>query len=160
MAKFDARTAVEALEFDFEAYGGSKGPINEPSTGRVNEFFANMKSLMKEASALQATAKDLQVEETDDLDDEQLAAKMEGIGEAEGQAIGFQSKSIEYLALLCGAQYEDIRDGDGNIIETRIVGGAPSVEDLNCLPFRVLQAFTQWLMGEIRPKKAVPAGRR
>lgn len=149
MAKFDARTAVEALEYDFEAYGGRKGMINEPSTGRVNDFFADMKSLMKEVSAMQATAKDLQIEE---IDEEHLAEKMDQISEAEGQAADFQSKSVEYLAILCGAA----RDEETGKVE----GGAPSVDDLNCLPFRVLQAFTQWLMGEIRPKKERPAGRR
>lgn len=163
MAKFDAGKAVERLEYDFTEYGGGVGIVKEPSTGAVNAFFRNMKAMMKEVGTLQKTVQGLRVEELgdeEDVDAEQLAEQMSKMDEAEAGATKYQSKTIEYLAELCGAEREEIRDDDDNVIRVDIVGGSPSMEDLSRLPYRVLQAFSTWLIGEISPKKKGPGGKR
>lgn len=137
MAKFDAGLSVESLDYDFTAFGGKEGTIQEPSTAKVNTFFNRMKELMREVSAMQSKFQDL---EDDDLDGEALADKIGQVEEATAGAEEYQSKSIQYLAELCG--------------------NSPSVEELEMLPYRVLTAFTQWLVGEIRPKKDTPVGKR
>lgn len=147
MAKFVPSDHVERLEYDFTEYGGGEGVIKEPSTGKVNGFFADMKAMMKQVKELQAVAKDLDIE---DMSDEQMIEKMSQVEEAEAKGSEFQQQTIENIAVLCGAE----RQEDGSI-----VGGAPSVEDLQKLPYRVLQAFSQWLMGEIRPKATTPGSR-
>jgi len=45
MAKFDASTAVEALEWDFTAYGGGSGTIPEPSEDVIEAFFKGVSGL-------------------------------------------------------------------------------------------------------------------
>lgn len=153
MAKFDAGTAVERLEYDFTTYGGSEGFISEPSTGRVNDFMASMRGMMKNIKSLQSSAK--KFENVEEMDDEALADSLGDIDEASDAASEFQNRSIEFLAILCGA--ERIVHEDGSVT---IEGGEPSYDDLQRLPHRVLQAFTQWLMQEIRPKKEAPATKR
>lgn len=147
MAKFVPSDHVERLEYDFTEYGGPEGVIMEPTTGRVNGFFSDMKAMMNQVKDLQAVAKDFDIEE---MSDEQMIEKMSQVDEAEAKASVFQKQTIENLAVLCGAE----RQEDGSV-----VGGAPSVDDLNLLPYRVLQAFSQWLMGEIRPKATTPGSR-
>lgn len=149
MAKFDA-SLVEMLEFDFTQWGGGSGVIDEPSTGDVNRFFKQMRSMMKDVKALQTGADDINVE---DLSDEQVSSMMEEMEDKEAGASEAQQKSMEFIAELCGAE----RDDEGNIVPN---SGAPSMEDLSVLPFRVLQIFTRWLMDELKPKRVAPAGKR
>lgn len=148
MAKFIAGEAVENLDYDFTDFGGSEGTIPEPSTKAVNRFFKHMKAIVKDAKALQASTKDVNVE---GMDDEQLIDALSDLDESEEAASEFQRRTVGALAVLCGAE-EDV---DGNI-----TGGHPSFEDLDRLPYRVLQAFSQWLMEQIRPKREAPAGPR
>jgi hypothetical protein len=158
MAKFKAAEAVESLEFDFTGVGnGASGVIKEPSTALVNGFFKNMKDMMKDIQSLQAAAKGVDFEESDvEMTDEELADRMAKMDEAEAGADHLQKKSMENLAILCGAEWTDNPDeNDGGHYE----GGSPTLEDLQSLPFRHLNAFTQWLIGEIRPKKDRPAGK-
>lgn len=154
MAKFDAGAAVEPLEFDFTAYGGGSGVISEPSTGRVNNYFADMKEMFREVNRLQQDFKDLDVET--EMDDDALIDRMAKVDEASAGASAFQARTIENLAVLCGAE----RVSDGNGDGYTVVGGSPSVEDLNRLPYRVLQAFSTWLMEEIKPKRTTPGTKR
>lgn len=149
MAKFNAGQAVERLEYDFTDFGGSTGVVAEPTTGQVNAFFKAMKDTMKEAKALQAAGlTDLNIEE---MDEQQLAETLGKVDEASEGAEALQRRSVENLSILCGAQ----RDEDGNI-----TGGSPTFAELDALPFRVLQAFSTWLVDEIRPKGKGPAGKR
>lgn len=144
MAKFVPSQHVDRLEYDFTDYGGTEGVIPEPSTGKVNTFFTSMKAMMKEVGELQKLAQGLDIEEEMDLTDEETIAKMTQVEEATEGASKFQLLTIENLAILCGAERDE---------ETGVVtGGSPSVEEFQKLPYRVLQAFSQWLMGEIRPK--------
>jgi len=152
MAKFKAAEAVESLEFDFETVGnGAKGVIPEPSTGLVNGFMKNMKDLVREASNLSRQAKGLQELDEDALEGDLLEKHMAQIDEFSAEADKFQDKSVEYLAILCGAEWNEEAE--------HYEGGSPSLEDLRSLPYRHLQAFSMWLMGEIRPKKEQPAGK-
>lgn len=153
MGKFDAATAVEALEYDFTAYGGSKGQIQEPSTGAVNAFFNNMKAMFKEVKGLQALA-NVDVEELDEGQMGDLVGKMEDVGDISSK---FQEHSTGALAELCGATWVPDEDAEDPKEQGHYEGGSPTHEDLKKLPFRVNQAFTQWLMAEIRPKKTTPA---
>lgn len=157
MAKFDAGLAVEALEYDFTAYDGTEGEIREPSTGQVNRFFKDMKSMMKEVRALTQTAKDLEGVNVEELSDEALAEAMTKVDEAEEGAAVFQERTIECIAMLCGAEREEDPRNEGEYV---VLGGSPDIEELRRLPYRVLQAFSTWLVGEIRPKRDQPAGPR
>lgn len=152
MAKFNAGQAVEKLEYDFTDYGGSEGTIVEPSTKQVNHFFKSMKAMLKEVNRLQAATKDIDVE---NMDDEAMAEHMSKIDEATEGADTYQTIMVENIAVLCGA--ERVEDEDGSYT---IKGGAPSFEELDRLPYRVLQAFSKWLMGEIQPKKTTPGTKR
>jgi hypothetical protein len=162
MAKFKAAEAVETLEYDFEGFGnGAKGVIQEPTTGLVNGFFKNMKAMMRDVQSLQNAAKGLSDIDTDkEMTDEELAEQMEKIDEAEAGSDLLQQRSVENLAILCGAEWVPDDPDDPDTTEGHYVGGSPTLEDLQSLPFRHLNAFTQWLIGEIRPKKDRPAGKR
>lgn len=157
MAKFVPSEHVESLEFDFTEYGGRSGPITEPTTKTVNQFFKNMKNLMKEVKSLQRNLKDLNIEE---MDEEALAEHVGKVDESTANTEDFQRKTVEYLAELCGGvrEAQEVTDGDDNVIRVNsvVVGGSPSVDDLSALPYRVLQAFSQWLMEQIKPKGTTP----
>jgi hypothetical protein len=156
MAKFVPSDHVEALEFDFTEYGGREGRITEPTTGSVNKFFKNMKNMVKEVNALQREVGiDADTDEIKEMTDEEVAAQVAAMDESEAKIGKFQVRTIENIAELCGAVREV--DEDGN---ERVVGGSPSVDDLTLLPYRVLQAFSTWLMGEIKPKKTTPGSKR
>lgn len=157
MAKFNAATAVDTLDWDFTAFDGGEGVIAEPSTGDVNRFFKNMKKMVKDVKAMQRSIKGLEEFSADDeeLTDEQLAEQMGKVEEAEAGAEIFQQRTIECLAELCGAKWE-LCSEPGEEERDRLVGGSPSMEQLQTLPYRHLQAFSEWLMGEIRPKKTTP----
>lgn len=141
MAKFDAGTAVEALEWDFSAYGGDKGVIPEPSTAQVNGFFKATKNLVKEVRRLsrdqEAPKPDLDPDKLTDEDLDMLTDQIEATGKI---AEEYQAKTRELLAELCSDQ--------------------PTADQLAVLPQRVLAAFSTWLIGELRPKREAPATSR
>ena len=152
MGKFDAATVVEDLEYDFTKYGGGKGVIPEPSTGAVNHFFQGMKNTLKEVRNLSKGVDEVDLE---DLSEEELSEQLSKIDQADEGASKYQTATIEYLAELCGGQREYVENPDNPDADKieRVVGGTPSVEDLQTLPYRVLQAFSEWLVGEITPKR-------
>lgn len=88
MGKFNAATAVEALEYDFSAYGGGEGIIPEPTTGQVDDFFKVLKSLYSTINP-------------DSADAEAIEA-LKNMNEAEAAGIGDQLKDA--LAALCSGQ--------------------------------------------------------
>lgn len=151
MAKFDAGKAVEVMEWDFTQYGGGKGTIPEPSTGAIDGFFNRSKVIMKEIRATQKGI-DTTGNSGDELDD--LAGDIGDLEETGGTRELFGEQMSEAVAVLCGATVNP-EDPDGPLI-----GGSPSVEDIKTLPFRVLQAFIQWIMEEIRPKTTTTGTRR
>lgn len=157
MGKFDAATAVEDLEYDFTKYGAGSGTIVEPSSGQVNGFFRGLRDIISEIRGLQTLAGDLD----EDTSPEELAEKMGQVEEASEGASRLQQRTMELIAEMCGATWQEVPDPDpGDLAEgdkpptiKALVGGEPSFDQLEKLPFRVLQAFNQWLMGEIAPKK-------
>lgn len=154
MAKFDAGLAVEALEYDFSAYGGRKGTIPEPSTVKVNQFFDDMREFLKEARALAGNQDEDDGPELEELSEEEVAGALDDMDEKIASAAGYQAKTVEAVAVLCGAErlsnpkWEEDNDEPEYVVE----GGAPSLDDLNTLPYRVLAAFNKWLIQEITPK--------
>lgn len=127
MAKFDAATAVEDLEYDFTKYGGGAGVIPEPSTGAVNQFFAQMRILLNEAKGLMPNA-----EQNEEMSPEEMAETLEGMDDTMAKAAEFQGRSAAAISALCS--------------------GEPSTEDLEKLPLRVSREFTKWLVRQINPK--------
>lgn len=162
MAKFDAGTAVETLDYDFTAFGGGRGTVPEPSTKKVNQYFNEIKAVAKDVKALQAQAKS--VENIEEFSDEAAMEVLDSVDmdELQEQATDFQARMVEALAVLCGGEWVDNEpDAEGKSGGKRHVeGGSPSLEDLEGLPYRVLQAFNQWLMEQIRPKRTTPATKR
>lgn len=144
MARFNAATAVETLDYDFTAFGGGEGVIPEPSTGAVNRFFKDMKKLIKEVKKLQKAMEDVNLENEDEV------AELPDLDEDDSTS-EFQEQTLVLIAELCGAK----RDDDGELIKE---SGTPSFNDLEKLPYRVLQEFSKWLMESIRPKKTTPGG--
>lgn len=51
MAKFDAATAVDPMDFDLSKYGGPIGIIPEPTNGQIEAFFTTMQSAMVKIGA-------------------------------------------------------------------------------------------------------------
>lgn len=159
MAKFDAGTIVERLEFDFSDFGGPTGVIQEPTTRRVNAFFKSTKDTIREVQDLRKSAEfdSVNIEE---MSEAEVAEALGKVDEASEGATRMQERTVENLAILCGADVV-YRDSEGNVIRgdevpadaTRTIeGGSPTFETLDNLPFRVLQAFTTWLIDQIRPK--------
>lgn len=153
MAKFDAGLAVETLEYDFTKFGGGAGEIPEPSTKTVSAFFEEMRSNLREAQKARASVESLQVD-LEEMDDKEVAGALEHMDETMAQASGYQTKTIEAVAILCGAERlpnpEWTEDGDEP--EYVVSGGSPTKDDLDLLPYRVLAEFNKWLIGEIAPK--------
>jgi hypothetical protein len=162
MAKFDAGSAVETLDYDFTAYGGGEGVIPEPSTKKVNQYFNEIKAIAKDVKSLQAQAKS--VENIEEFSDEDAMEALDSVDmdALQDQATDFQMRMVEALVVLCGGEWVDNEpDSEGKSDGLKHVeGGSPSLEDLENLPYRVLQAFNQWLMEQIRPKRTTPAIKR
>ena len=129
MAKFDAGVAVEALEYDFTAYGGKEGRIPEPTTRLVNDFFDEMRGLLQEAQRAKSAAEGVQLEE---MSEEEMAGALDKVDEGMAATTNFQERTVKAIAILC----QD----------------SPSADELMALPYRVLSQFNQWLIGEIAPK--------
>lgn len=139
MARFDAATAVEELEWDFTKYGGKTGVIPEPQTKQVNDFFKSMKAMVREVKQISKNTPALSLD-ADNLSEEDMEALSDQI-DASGQiAEEYQQRTRELLAELCS--------------------NSPNAEDLAVLPQRVLAAFSTWLVGELRPKQQAPATKR
>ena len=148
MGQFNAGKVIDRLTYDFSDFDGGKGTIPEPSTGRVNDFFNGIKDLVAEIRGIATkVGADKAIE---DMSEEDMAIAMENVDEATAKATDFNTRSLRLLALLCGATEDE--DGD-------ITGGSPTYAELEALPYRVQQAFSAWLIQEIRPKKATPGSR-
>lgn len=158
MAKFDAGTAVEKLEYDFSAFGGGIGDIQEPTTGQVSYFFKEMKKMIKEVRALTKGAGEA---DDSEMSDEEMAEHIAKMDENAKGAEQYQEQSVELIAELCGAKWVDKPNVDQpsegpEVIHQVLEGGAPSLAELQALPHRHLQAFSTWLIAEISPKKGTP----
>ena len=79
MAGFDASTAVEPMEYDFTAYGGSKGIVPEPSTKEMQVFQRDFAKVMRKGQALEIS--DEEAMKLTDKQFDKLQADAQGIGE-------------------------------------------------------------------------------
>ncbi len=158
MSKFVAGTAVERLEYDFSDFDGGTGYIPEPTRAQVKSYFRGAKALMKEVSSLRDVAN---VENADDLSDEQVAELMDKVDEAEEKSDEYHLRMIGLVAELCGAEKVEVTAEESpEPVRTEYKGGSPTYDELERLPFRVFQAFSQWLILEIQPKKTTPDMKR
>lgn len=127
MAKFDAGSAVEVMEYDFTKYDGGQGEIPEPSRGQVELFFERIAELKKFTNK---AMRDGETIAEDDESGEELEKFIEEL--SEGELKKYQAELSVWAADVCSQE--------------------PSVEDINKLPYRVFGAFMAYLAGELGPK--------
>jgi len=129
MAKFDAGTAVDPLEYDFTKYvAGAAGTTPEPSQDQVKEFQHAQMETAKRVKELLGL--DLDVS---DLEGAQATLTRVDMSKLDPQALDQMSEDLKTkLAKLCSDE--------------------PSKEVLDAVPFRVLQAYMGWLSGQLNPK--------
>lgn len=130
MAKFNAGTAVESMEYDFTDYGGGSGVIPEPTDDILDAFYAQVAEVMGQ---VQETIGGLQNLDTTDPEAVQAA-----LTQVEGSSIMSQVSSA----------LTDVIAG--------LTQGRPSAEEIGRLPFRVKQAFMGWLVTQFSPEAATP----
>ncbi len=129
MAKFNAKDAVEPLEFDLAPYADAKGAVPEPTDDQVAEFYANLGKTMENA-----------------LGDERVA----GVDLTDPAQVG---------KLFAKLTAEDHRAMYGELLNVHaaVCGGRPSSDDLAALPFRLRQAFYGAVQEWLRPEASRPA---
>lgn len=123
MAKFNAATAVDAMEYDFTAYDGGQGIIPEPSKQTLDAFLDSMR---KAGSKVKKMTKDLDTEGLSATDLLEIPMEVE-----------------EEVSLLEESLYESL---------VGVTSGVIPIEDFKRLPYRVLMAFMIWLMKELSPE--------
>lgn len=144
MTKFNAAEVVEALEFDFTAFNGPQGVIPEPSTKAINQFFKTVKGVMKDTRQMRALLEDAGGD-LDKVDADKASAVMLAAMEDDSLTDTMQVIMVDAVAQLCGNSQNEEGAWDDK--------GTPTRQQIFDLPFRVQQAFTQWLVSEISPKK-------
>lgn len=130
MAGFNAAEVVEALDFDFTAFNGPRGTVPEPSSKQVKRFFNTIRDLSIE---IRRASKD--------FDEDAI------IEDAEAASIA--------LSALDGASEEYNDKMHASIVA--VCSNVFSQEDFARMPYRVQNAFTSWLVEQIRPEGATPA---
>lgn len=136
MAKFDAGNAVEAMEYDFTAFGGSKGVVPEPESKQVDQFFRIARDLAREAKASQKEKGLDKIEEMTDAEAAEVLASVE----VDDQSEEYENRLSEAVGALCT--------------------NSPPAAEIKRLPFRVRAAFMSWLIGQLRPEAPRPATKR
>jgi hypothetical protein len=129
MAKFDAGTVVEALEWTFEPFVHASGVIREPNDEQIAQYLKDVKAIGEEVRAKIPNAPAGNdpaslMEALEDLDLDSVSAltgKMAGI-----------------IAALCS--------------------GEPSRETILALPPRRRTMFYGWLQAEVMSPEAAPGG--
>lgn len=148
MTKFVAGEVLEPMEWDFTDFvPGATGVVPEPTTGRLNGYRSMIKRLAHDVRELrgQSGFEDLDPES---MDEDEALETLDSMDEQMAISEGFQQRTIEAVAYLCGADWTEPDDGS----EPELVGGSPDLDTLQKLPYRVLQAFSRWVMGELTPK--------
>lgn len=121
MPKFDASSIGGELEYDFSKWGGSKGVIPEPPRFAVSRMLKRVDELFESLGLRKKEDKGVETPED-------VINTMEKVSEEEvfeKMAAGL----VEILAEVCD--------------------GSPSKEDLEKLPYRPMQGFFGYLMGEL-----------
>lgn len=137
MSKFNAATAVEALDYDFTKYvPGKEGTIPEPTTKQVEDFFDAIRLLAKEARRLKNGAA-----EKINIDEMSMDEQVDALADLPK---GDDAEAARLRQILTDAI-------------VNLVGGEISAEDYEALPYRVQNAFGQWLAEVVRPEAAPTA---
>ena len=121
MAKNDTFQSSDygRLRYDFKAWSGPAGPIDDPSDKAIETYFDAMRVIAKKYGDEDT--------DTDDMTTEQLTQYLET--EERLRLTEAQDEMAEAVATLC-------KD-------------TPSKADLLALPFRIRQAFMRWLQRKI-----------
>jgi hypothetical protein len=128
MAGFDSGTAVEAMDFNFEAHGGPKGVIPDPSQKKMRKFQRAAGEIQREFKLLMKANED---------DDKNPTLSAEELNALADKADALSDKLDDVIAEMCS--------------------GIPSAEEVHKLPHRVKMAFTEWLMEQFRPEASTAA---
>lgn len=125
---FSITDAVDALTYDFRPYCDAHGVVPEPSPLQIRRFQRVMNETQQQIIAMSRTINNL-----DDLENqiEVMGAVLDMVHET-------------------GADSDEGSEIERNLMEgmAAVCSGTPSVEDLNSLPYRGLQAFAGWLVGK------------
>lgn len=124
MAKFNAGTAVEAIEFDFTAFGGRAGSIPEPSTDQVENFMAAITGLFAQYKGI------IDVAQGKEPTADEIAAMVEDFGDITSR---------------------DVQQAIADAIE-QFSSGEPTAAEVMALPHRIQSAFLGFLLGEVNPE--------
>lgn len=129
MAKFDASTAVDPLEYDFKPYADVKGTVPEPTDDMVAKFYGDLGKQLEHA-----------------LGEERL----EGIDVTDPVDVGqlFQSLDTDDHVKM----YEQLL-----ALHADVCGGQPDREAIAALPFRLRRAWYGMVQGWLRPEASRPA---
>jgi hypothetical protein len=131
MGKFQAQTAVEALEYDLRPYVDKSGIIPEPTTQQLADYFEKSRTIAKDVMALKSrvdAAKGSDDPDIDELSEEEIneiVTDLESINVVE-----MQEQMVQLIADLCSQE--------------------PSTEDILGLPFRVRTEFVKWVGQQFR----------
>lgn len=159
MAKFDAAVEVDALEFDFTAFGGPKGTIPEPTTDTINLYYARSKEALSNFKGVRELMGTNKLEDMTEEQVQEALVKLEDIDPAElGDKMNKMSR--QNVAILCGGKMNLPPEGAPEGTDPVFTGGSPTYEELELLPPRVFAAFQAWLVGELAPKKGARATKR
>lgn len=121
---FDAGTAPDPMDWDFTSWGGGKGTIPEPSEKAITTYYKDLRKAVSEFQGVQEAGS------KDNLSQKEIDELMKAMEDIDIAKINGEVKKA--VAKLCQNQ--------------------PSITELNRLPYRVLNAFVQWLQGELSPE--------
>lgn len=141
MGTFNAATAVEELDYDFEKYDAGKGVIPEPTTGQLSAYFNEIREIANRARELQAASK-------------RISNK-----DADGEDTVTDEEAQEIIAAMDNFSLETFQQEMAGAV-ARLCSDSPSMDQLSKLPYRVLQAFIKWISGEFRPEGGAATTRR
>lgn len=151
MAKFNAATAVEALEFDFTKFDGPSGTIPEPSSGQVKKFYKELQKIQEEVQ--------LRISEADASAAPPLVVDGKIVAPTEEDEIEAGKNALESFVSLSEDEADEWNDrGLQAVVD--VCSEAFTKDDLDRLPYRVGRAFMKWLSDQLRPEEQTPASRR
>lgn len=122
--KFEAKDAVEPLEYDLKPYSDEKGTVPEPTSDQVAAFYADLSKQLEHA-----------------LGEERL----------EGYDL---NDPVEVSRLFMSLDADDNRRMYDALLDVHVAvcSGHPSREALEALPFRLRRAWFGAVQGWLRPE--------
>ena len=128
MTKFNAKDAVEPLDYDFTPYSDAKGTVAEPSDEQVATFYGALAAQLQESLPPE---------------------RMEGIDVTDPYDVS------KLFLTLTGDEYKAMYD---RLLELHVAvcSGAPSRDDLEALPYRLRRAWYGMVQGWLRPEASTP----